>query len=204
MAQPERGYVSPEAYLQMERDAENKNEYFNGEIFAMTGASFNHNLIAVNITSSLHGALRDSPCYVLSSDMKIQVDKARHYVYPDVSIVCDRVEFSGERENIVVNPIVLFEILSVATRDYDRGSKFMAYRNVISLKDYILVDQYSLHVEHFQKNDKGQWVLDEYKSQSDAFIIKSIGVEGVELSLQNIYDRVKIEDHERRGMDKTN
>jgi Uma2 family endonuclease len=132
--------------------------------------------------------------------MKIQVDKAKHYVYPDVSIVCDTVEFSGERDDVVINPIVLFEILSAATKDYDRGSKFMAYRNVISLRDYILVDQYSFHVEHFQKNDNGQWVLDEYKSQSDAFIIKSLGVK---LSLQNIYDRVKFEDHERRGMDET-
>ena len=196
MAQPEKGYLTPEAYFRMERSAEHKHEYFNGEIFAMTGASFNHNLIAVNITSSLHGALRNTPCYVLASDMKIEVDKARHYVYPDVSIVCDRVEFSGERADVVVNPVALFEILSTATKDYDRGSKFMAYRNVISLKDYILVDQYSFHVEHFQKNENGQWVLDEYKSQSDAFIIKSIDVE---LSLRNIYDRVKIEDDNRRA-----
>ena len=200
MAQPEKKYVSPEAYFELERDAENKNEYFNGEIFAMTGASFNHNLIAVNISSALHGALQDSPCHVLASDMKIQADKARHYAYPDVSVVCHEVEFSGERDDVITNPIVLFEILSNSTKDYDRGSKFMAYRNIISLKDYILVDQYSLHVEHFQKNDKDQWVLDEYKSQSDVFTIKSVGVE---LSLRNIYARVKINENERRNVGKT-
>ena len=77
---------------------------------------------------------------------------------------------------MVVNPIVLFEILSASTKDYDRGSKFMAYRSITSLRDYILVDQYSHHVEHFQKSDAGQWFLDEYKSQLDAFIIKSAGV----------------------------
>jgi Uma2 family endonuclease len=192
MAQPEREYISPEAYFQMETNAESKNEYFNGEIFAMTGASFNHNLIAVNIASALHGALLDSPCYVLASDMKIQVDKARHYVYPDVSIICDVIEFSEEKDDVVVNPIVLFEILSASTKDYDRGGKFMAYRSITSLRDYILVDQYSHHVEHFQKNDAGQWVLDEYKSQLDAFIIKSAGVE---LSLKAIYDRVKMNEN---------
>ncbi len=199
MSQPEREYVSPEAYFELERHAENKNEYFNGEIFAMTGASFNHNLIAVNVSSALHGALQNSPCHVLASDMKIQVDKARHYVYPDVSIVCDTPEFSWERDDVITNPIVLFEILSNSTKDYDRGSKFMAYRNIISLKDYILVDQYSFHVEHFQKNDKGQWVLDEYKSPSNAFTIKSVGVE---LSLGDIYARVKMNENERFDMGK--
>ncbi len=192
MAQPEKEYVSPEEYFEMEKNAGNKNEYFNGEIFAMTGASFNHNLIAVNITSALHGALREFPCYVLASDMKIQVEKAEHYVYPDVSIICDAIEFSRERDDVITNPIVLFEVLSDSTKDYDRGSKFMAYRSITSLKDYILVDQYSRHVEHFQKNDAGQWVLDEYNSQSDAFIIKSVGVE---LSLKTIYDRVKIDEN---------
>ena len=199
MPQPEKKYVSPESYFELERHAENKNEYCDGEIFAMTGASFNHNLIAVNISSALHGALQDSPCHVLASDMKIQADKARHYVYPDVSVVCHEVEFSGKRDDVITNPIVLFEILSNSTKDYDRGSKFMAYRNIISLKDYILVDQYSLHVEHFQKNDKGQWVLDEYKSQSDVFTLKSVGVE---LSLRNIYARVKINENERYNVGK--
>ncbi|QTA91673.1 Uma2 family endonuclease [Desulfonema magnum] len=181
--------ISSEEYLDMEQYSEYKSEYFHGEIFAMTGASFNHNLIAWNIAASLHGSLNHSACFAFIGDMKIQVDKENHYTYPDVSIVCGDIEFADGRDDTIKNPIVIFEILSHSTKDYDRGSKFTAYRNIRSLKDYILIDQYAYHIEQFYKNEKENWVLEEFKNSDDTLRIKSVNIE---LSLMTIYDRVKL------------
>lgn len=179
---------SPEEYFDMEEAAEYKSEYYHGEIFAMSGASLNHNIIAGNTFASLHGSLHDSGCIVFSSDMKIQVDEAEHYAYPDISVVCGDVEFANNRNDTITNPIVIFEVLSKSTMDYDRGSKFAAYRNISSLKDYILINQYTFHVEYFYKNKAGTWSLDEFKNPDDVFKIRSVDAE---LSLDTIYTRVK-------------
>ncbi len=180
--------LSAQEYLEMEEHAEYKSEYYHGELFAMSGASHRHNLISGNIFGSLYHFLRDSDCFVYGSDMKIEVDKARHYTYPDLSIVCGDVRFAANRDDTVTNPVVIVEILSESTRDYDRGSKFTAYRNISSLKDYLLVDQYSCHVEYFFKDEKGRWGLEEYRSEDDCFIIKSVNAE---ISMKQIYHRVK-------------
>lgn len=181
-------YIPPEVYFEMEESCEYKNEYWYGEIFAMSGASHHHNVIAVNVLTKLHSELSDTNCYVYGSDMKIQVAEDLHYVYPDISVACIPVQFAKNRKDIVANPIVIIEILSETTRDYDRGSKFTAYRNIPSLRDYILIDQYSVHVEYFHKNEYGKWVLDEYKNLDNSFIIKAIDVE---LSMKTIYHRVE-------------
>ncbi len=188
MQQSAKIFISSQEYFEMEEVAEYKSEYYQGEIFAMSGASFNHNLIASNIMIFIGNALQKSDCVVFTSDMKIQVDKDSHYTYPDTSIVCGDVEFAENRNDVIANPLVIFEILSDSTKDYDRGSKFTAYRNIASLKDYILVDQYAYHVEYFNKNEAGQWSLSEFKNMDDTFKIKSADVE---LSLKKIYNRVK-------------
>ena len=189
MAKPEKKPITADEYFAMEETAEYKHEYYHGEIFAMTGASFNHNLIAGNIFASCHESLHDSDCFVFMSDMRVQVDPAKHYAYPDMSIICGEIEFVDGRDDTLSNPIVIIEILSESTRDYDRGSKFKAYRKINSLKDYILVDQYSFYVEYFYKNEHGKWVLDEFDNLNDVIKIKSINLE---LSLNTIYDRVKL------------
>jgi Uma2 family endonuclease len=147
------------------------------------------NNLAGNIFASCHEFLKNSDCYVFMSDMRVQVDPAKHYTYPDMSITCGNVDFVEGRDDTIRNPVVLIEILSESTRDYDRGSKFKAYRGINSLKDYILVDQYSFFVEYFCKNEHGKWVLDEYDNLSDVINIKSIDLD---LSLDAIYDRVKL------------
>ncbi len=189
MAEPQKKQITPEEYFEMEASSEYKSEYFNGEIFAMTGASFNHNVIATNVLTEIHSALKDTDCFVLSGDMKIQADTDRHYVYPDISIVCGEIDFVDGRNDTVKNPVALIEILSESTRDYDRGSKFTSYRNIASLKDYILIDQYHYHVEYFYKNESGQWTLDELKSLPETFVIRSVGVN---LTLEAIYHRVTL------------
>ncbi len=181
-------YFSHEEYFDMEEAAEYKSEYYHGEIFAMSGASFSHNIIAGNTFASLHTSLRNSECTVFTSDMKIQVDEDRHYTYPDISIACGDIEFAKNRNDTIINPIVIFEVLSESTMNYDRGAKFAAYKNISSLKDYILIDQYTCHVEYFHKNEAGKWSLDEFKNQNDTFKIKSLDIEIV---LDTIYNRVK-------------
>ncbi|MGE0087374.1 MAG: Uma2 family endonuclease [Desulfococcaceae bacterium] len=188
MALPQTNFLSAEEYLETEEHAECKSEYYHGGLFAMSGASFNHNLIAANMFMALGASLGRSDCFVLGSDMKIEVDKARHYTYPDLSIVCGDVRFAANRDDTVTNPVVIAEILSESTKDYDRGSKFTAYRNISSLKDYLLVDQYSCHVEYFFKDEKGRWGLEEYRSEDDCFIIRSVNAE---ISMKQIYHRVK-------------
>ncbi len=189
MPQPEKKPITSEEYFTLEESAEYKSEYYHGEIFAMTDASFNHNIIAMNVASRLHESFHDSNCFVFAGDMRIQTDKAKHYTYPDLSVVCGNIEFVDGRDDTIANPVVIFEILSDSTKDYDRGSKFTAYRNIHSLKDYVLIDQYAYHVEYFFKNEAGGWSLDEFKSLDDTFRINSINIE---LTLNTIYYRVKL------------
>ena len=141
--------ISPEEYFKTEQYAEYKSEYYHGEIFAMAGTSVNHNLIAMNVVTSLNNLLRDSDCFVFSSDIKIQIEESKHYAYPDVSVVCGSIEYGANRNDIIKNPVIIIEVLSESTKDYDRGLKFQAYRKIKTLSEYILIDQYSYHVEYF-------------------------------------------------------
>lgn len=181
--------IPPAAYFEMEEQAETKSEYYNGEIFAMTGASHRHNVISVNITAALHNRLQDRDCFIYGGDMKIEVAADAHYTYPDVSVVCGKPEFAGRRDDTFKNPLVIFEVLSASTRDYDRGSKFKAYRKIPSLQDYFLVDQYTVSVEHFYKDDSGGWHLEEFESRDAALLIRSLSVE---IGLGEIYHRLEM------------
>lgn len=182
-------FISPEEYFELEEAAEYKSEYYHGEMFAMSGASYHHNLIAGNVFAALHTSLRDSDCIVFSSDMKIELDKAKHYAYPDISAVCGDVRFAEKRNDTIVNPALIIEILSESTQEYDKGLKFRAYQKIASLKDYVVIDQYSYSVEYFSKNNSGIWISEKFENPDDRFVIRSVDVE---LSLDMIYHRVKI------------
>ncbi len=187
MAQPQIKFITPEEYLETEASAEHKSEYFHGEVFAMSGASFTHNLITSNVLTALHTSLHDSDCFVFGSDMKIQAAESLHYTYPDVSIVCGDVQFVENRDDTIINPVVIIEVLSRSTGDYDRGAKFRAYRMMPSLRDYIMIDQYSCHTEYFFKNKTGQWVLEESDDRDYTFMIQSVDAA---LAMETIYRRV--------------
>jgi len=188
MLQPEKK-ISLEEYFETEQRAEFKSEYYHGEIFAMTGASIAHNLIVSNIITALNNALSDSPCFVFPGDIKVQVDPALHYTYPDVSVVCSDIEFAENRKDTIVNPVVIFEVLSQPARDYDRGSKFKEYRKIKSLKDYVLVDQYSIFIEHFYKNESGFWILNEFEHVNDSLNICSLNID---ICLSKIYNKINL------------
>ncbi len=189
LAKPKR--FTPEEYFKLETASETKNEFYHGEIFAMTGASLRHNLIVSNIITAFNNALRGKGCFVFPSDIKVEVDFDRHYVYPDVTIVCGEVETARGRNDVIGNPRIIVEVLSRSTQDYDRGSKFKAYRNLPSLTDFITADQYSPFVEHFRKKGPGFWTLQECSVLKGSLVLSDFQIK---VPLSDIYDRVTFDD----------
>lgn len=185
-AKPDIKY-SPEEYLKIEREAVYKSEYFNGEIFAMSGASRKHNLITLNLASAIHQQLLEKTCEVYASDMRVKVSVTGLYTYPDVVVVCSSPQFDDAFTDTLINPDVIVEVLSPSTEAYDRGAKFQHYRSLPSLSEYILVHQDSCHVEQFVRRPDSSWVFQEYSNPSDRFEISSIGCE---LSLSVIYNKL--------------
>jgi len=190
-------YYTPEEYLERERLADYKSEYFAGEIFAIAGASRTHNLISGNVSASLTAQLRDRPCEVYANDMRVQADQARQYSYPDVVVVCGEAQFRDGYEDTLSNPIVIVEVLSPSTEANDRGEKFMRYRQVASLTDYVLISQNARHVEHFVKQPDGSWRMTEANGE-DTILLSSIGCV---LSLADAYNKVTPEPPVRLVLD---
>ena len=181
--------LTPEEYLALERQATCKSEYYNGEIFAMAGASRRHNLINIAISSFLYAKFRKTPCDVYSNDMRVKIETVGLYTYPDVVIVCDPPLFDDEHKDTLLNPNVIIEVLSDSTEDYDRGTKFKMYRTLTSLTDYLLVSQNSYNVEHYVKQSAHQWHLTEYQNLTDSITFSTIDCE---LKLADIYEKVNI------------
>jgi Uma2 family endonuclease len=180
-------YISPEEYLELERQAETKSEYFNGQIFAMSGASEPHNVITVNLTREISTQLRGRPCRMYSNDMRVLVDDTGLYTYPDAVVVCgERILLDGHKDTLL-NPSVIIEVLSPSTERYDRGEKFAHYRHLESLTDYLLIAQDRPRVEHFTKLGNQEWVM-RVMEELDAIIpILSINCE---LNMAFIYEDV--------------
>jgi Uma2 family endonuclease len=160
-AAPQR--ISVGEYLAMERRSEVKHEYFAGEIFAMAGASYVHTVIAANCAAELRNALRNRDCNVAYSNLRVKTVSSL-YTYPDVTVVCGKPQFDDELRDTLTNPVVLVEILSRSTEGYDRGQKFLNYRSIPSLKEYVLVSQRQMLVEHYLRQPTGQWVLTTFNS----------------------------------------
>lgn len=176
---------TPEEYLDRERRADYKSEYFAGEIVAMAGAKRKHDLVSSNVTVSLGVQLQDSACEVYASDMKVQADQARQYFYPDV-VVCGEPRFQDESEDVLLNLTVVVEVLSPSTEAKDRGEKFLRYRQIDSLTNYLLVAQNERRVEQFTKQSDGSWKMVE---TVDAGEVQLTSV-GCALTLADIYNKV--------------
>ena len=176
-----------EEYLAWEREAEFKSEYLRGEIYAMSGAALNHNIIASNLNGELRGQLKDRPCQVLGSDMKVQVDTADAYFYPDISGLCGEFEFHDDRQDTYKNPQFVIEILSDSTESYDRGKKFFNYQVLPSLKEYVLVSQKMVAVEVYRK-DGDRWIYQLLKDEGASLKLESVGCE---VPIGEIYRNVK-------------
>ncbi len=143
----------------------------------------------MNVGASLHNSLMGSDCFVFPSDIKVELDRAEHYAYPDVSVVCGEIEYAAGRNDIITNPVLIIEVLSESTRDYDRGAKFQAYQKIRSLRDYILIDQYIHHAEYFFKNRRGVWTSERFQNLKDSLLVRSVNAE---LPLEKIYYQVNL------------
>ncbi|MCB1178231.1 MAG: Uma2 family endonuclease [Leptospiraceae bacterium] len=182
--------VSEEEYLELERKADIKSEYYNGEMFAMAGASLQHNQIVSNLIQLIGAKLKNSPCKVFPSDLRLNIKKSGLFTYPDLSIVCGKPILLDNKFDTLTNPTVLIEVLSPSTQDYDKGSKFTFYREIDSLKEYILVDSIKYKVEKFKKLEQGDWLFTETK-EDEELKIESIDCT---LSLKDIYEGVEREE----------
>ena len=181
--------LSEEEYLALDRAAEFRSEFVDGEMFAMSGGSLRHARLQRNLLFELQSALKDTGCEAFTSDMRVRVPATRMYAYPDVTVICGKPVLVDEHQDILLNPIVIFEVLSPSTERYDRGLKFQQYRAIESLKDYILVDQNQVRIEQFTRQDSSPWTLRDYQRLEEVLTIASINVS---LPLHRIYDQIEL------------
>ncbi len=189
MQKPKKEIYSLTEYYELEEREEYKSEYYKGEIFAMAGGSRNHSRMQVNLFRNLS---LPKDCEVYSSDLKVWIEQAQHATYPDASIVCGEVEFYNDRTDTITNPIVIFEILSKSTEAYDRGKKFDSYRLLPSLREYVLINQNEMHVEHFYKSEKGQWVFRDYRDEES---LNLLSIDS-KVAIADFYQNVNFEEKE--------
>ncbi len=180
---------SIEEYLQMEEASDEKHEYYQGEIFAMAGAKVPHNIISVNLIKLLGQKLKGKSCEPFNSDQRIYIPQNSLFTYPDISIICGEIVTLNNDDWNIINPVVIIEILSKATKNYDRGDKFKLYRDIATLKEYILIDSETISIEAFRINDGGHWELEEYKKADNILLIKCIQVS---IPVTEIYERTDL------------
>ena len=188
MATEARKLVSPEEYLELERAAETRHEYIDGEIVAMAGAGLNHNLIVSSLIGNLYNLLKGKNCNIFPSDMRLHIPVNGLYTYPDVMVACGQLEFTDEKKDTLTSPSLIVEVLSPSTEDYDRGGKFMRYRSIPSLQEYLLIDSTGILAEKFARDENGNWFLNEYRDRNAIINLKSLNVE---ISLAEIYARTE-------------
>ena len=180
---------TPEEYLEMERKAEFKSEYLDGEIFAMAGARERHNLIVVNVVTQLGTQLKGRPCRLYSNDMRVDVREHGLYSYPDIVALCSEPLWRDARRDNLLNPSLIIEVLSRSTAAYDRGEKFERYRRIDSFAEYVLIAQEKYHIEYFIRQPNNQWLLSEISGLVGKVGLASIGCD---LVLADVYDKVEV------------
>lgn len=179
--------LTAEEYLEWERQQIEKHEFFQGEIFAMSGASIRHNVIFRNFYSELCIKLKGRPCQPYGSDLRVHIPQNTLYTYPDISVFCG--DLMDNNDDNLIEPTVLIEILSPSTRNYDKGAKFTLYRDIPSLKEYIMVDSESVNIECFRINERNKWELEEYKSSAEILAIPCLNIS---IPVTEVYEGTKL------------
>ncbi len=174
-------------YLELERKAEYKSEFFGGEIFAMAGTTNPHNIITVNFLILLGTKLKGKGCRPYGSDMRVHTPINSLYAYPDISVVCGEKKFLDNVFDTLLNPAFICEVLSKSTADYDTGGKFMRYRSIESLKEYWVISSLECRLQKFVKQTNGSWLLTETTNVNDTVLIESLGEE---VPLSEVYFEV--------------
>jgi len=189
MATQPKPRFTPEEYLVRERLAETKSEYYQGGVFAMAGASEKHNLIVANLVSSLVSGLRHRDCRVYPSDMRLLISETGLYTYPDVMVVCGKPVLAETQGDVLTNPLLIIEVLSESTKDYDSGGKFHQYMRIPSLLEYLTVSQTEMLIDQSVRQADNSWLVREVVPDSGNVPVRCLGVE---LDFADVYDKVDL------------
>src|SRR5471030_2854802 len=189
MSTLQKTFLTPEQYLEIERKAEFKSEYYEGEMFAMAGAREAHNLIVGNLHSDLHQQLRPRPCRAYMSDMRVRVSPSGLYTYPDVTVVCGEPQFLDEQKDTLLNPSLIVEVLSPSTEAYDRGRKFEQYKSIESFQEYLLIASDRMHIDLITRQADGRWLIASASQPDDWLDLLSIGCR---IKVANLYEKVNL------------
>ncbi len=176
-------------YRKLEEISEFKHEYHDGVIIPMTGGTINHNRIVLNLIYLLINALKNKPYEVFSSDLRVWIPQYRRGVYPDVMVISGDAIFNENRQDEILNPCLIFEVLSPSTSSYDRGDKFLYYRSIPEFKEYILIDQSEYLIEHYTKTENNQWLLEDHQIEEEIIKLTSIDIE---VTISDIYENISI------------
>jgi Uma2 family endonuclease len=187
MASEPKRRLTVEEYLALERQSETKNEYLDGEVFAMAGVTRIHNLVAGNLFGEIRNQLKGRPCEPYTGDMRVRTPNSDLFTYPDVVVACGEPRFDDSELDTLLNPTLIVEVLSPSTEAYDRGIKAERYRSISSLSEYVLVAQDRIHVEHYVRQTGDRWLLEELSDLGQTLELPSIGCR---LPLGDIYERV--------------
>ncbi|MDJ0846632.1 Uma2 family endonuclease [Crocosphaera sp.] len=182
---------TPEEYLKLEEASDEKHEYHNGEIVLMTGGTTNHNRLVLEFCTYLNFALREQNAEVFVGDVRLWIPRYRQYTYPDIMVVERQPIYHPPGTTTITNPSIIVEVLSKSTQARDRGDKFRFYRSIPEFKEYVLIDQYSVLVEHFVKTADHQWMLTEYETKESKLSLNSVDFE---ISLEELYKRVNFDE----------
>ena len=183
-------HVSFDDWLAGERAAlEGRSEYLGGEVYAMTGASAAHNAIVMNVAGQLWLQMKGRPCQVYANDMKVRIHAANAGTYPDLVAFCAEHEFQDHRTDVLLNPSLVVEVLSDSTEAYDRGGKFALYRQIPSLREYLLISQHQVQVDLYTRGADGHWILSDFNALTDRIHLPSVNCT---LEVAEVYDKVEI------------
>jgi Uma2 family endonuclease len=191
MQAEEKRVYTLEEYFEFEVISDERHAYIDGEIVLMTGGLPNHNRIAGNLYSLLRFLLKRKPLVPFFTDQRLWIPERNIATYPDVMVMNKPLDYAPDRRDTLMNPLFVGEVLSKSTQDYDRSDKFLAYRTIPTFQEYLLIDQHSMHVEHYLKTDKRRWVLTEYEELDETISLQSIGYE---VTIADLYEDIDFEE----------
>jgi Uma2 family endonuclease len=188
--------LTAEEYLAAERAAEVRSEFYDGSMYAMAGESYAHNVINVNLVRELSTALRKRGCFLASSEARLRVSPGRVYTYPDIMAGCGEPKFADDQKDTLLNPSLVIEVLSPSTEAHDRGYKFAQYRQLESIREYVLVSQSEPRVERFERQPDGRWVLSEHVGMNAVCRFESVDCD---VTLAELYENVAFGEQQNTG-----
>jgi Uma2 family endonuclease len=188
--QTDKQYYTPEEYLTLEEKATEKHEYRDGEIALMPGGTTNHNQIAGNFYRQFPLKIQNQDYYVYINDVRLWIAQYRIFTYPDVMVIKGKPMYEGKGTSNVTNPLIIVEVLSQSTRDYDRTDKFQYYRSIPEFREYILIDQYRFYVSQYFKQEDGKWIFNDYQGEDS---VLKLACDEFEISFRDLYERVDFE-----------